>query len=237
MKLSKEFCETCRMPLADHIRNQCPPDQAPAPTPKHPTTEEVQERIENAVRNQNNLQHVKLKTTEEGEARYGWANEFRTPNGAVWVLREEAESHFDAFVEGQEDAREDLRAQLAAAQEEVRKLRGYASQLEDAAKKCNEGYMDQIASLREENERLWAQRNEFNVRYQEAEAESTRLRELVEVAEALIKTCEENEPSFQAHVRYTYADCQKIFAPVSKAILDLDDALSRLRSGKDGGKG
>ena len=47
----------------------------------------------------------------EGEAgKYGWS---RTLSHAseIWVLRSEAESHFDAFVEGLEDAREEQRTE------------------------------------------------------------------------------------------------------------------------------
>ncbi len=63
------------------------------------------------------------------DERYGW-NYVLMVDGEAHVTREEAESHFDAFVEGQEDARADLqskynalRAQLAEAVEALEIIR------------------------------------------------------------------------------------------------------------------
>lgn len=60
--------------------------------------------------------------------------------------------------------------------------------------------------------------------------ERERSRGLLEAAENLLKTAEENEPEFVAHKRYTYADCQQIFKPIADAIERLDNSLEAYRA-------
>jgi chromosome segregation ATPase len=106
----------------------------------------------------------------------------------------------------------DLEAKLASANAERQKLSDHANHATDL---LNTMALE-VAALTSERDSLKKQRDGMRL--------------VLNAAEYLLKVAEENEPEYVAHRRYTYADCQKIFEPISEAISTLETAVEIARA-------